>query len=338
MDNINLPVGLKVGSTYSCASLLDDTEPKNAVIKSCIRYIRDPITNEIKETIVGEDTPDAMFPLDKGIIESDENIAPVIVIINKLGVPKFARVVAAVPAVEILNGKERLKQAIGSALAPRKLVLFPEVFCGAVNALGMINSPSGRKQLKALNSNFLAVNLGSTTTEVLISRNGARAYLNAFTKVSGNRVDHMLYDTLQNSMGKVIITLPMVRDIKEQFDLNHPHEVRFNVLTGRGMKEEHAYKPVQDAIFTYITEVAELLKSILVHSLDNEMIAQVLDSPVILTGGMGNIKGLPEHLELKLRDVLNYQRVSVLKQENGHIAPALGALALTEHVPWEKIQ
>ena len=337
MDTINLPVGIKIGSTYACASVFDGNEQKNVVIKSCIRYVRDPITNDVNETVVGEDTPDAVFPLDKGIIEKDYNIEPVIAIINKLGIPKFARVVAAVPAVEILNGKERLKQAIGSALSPRKLVLFPEVFCGAVNALGVMDGADGKKQLKALNSNFLAVNLGSTTTEVLISRNGARAYLNAFTKVSGNRVDHMLYDTLQNSMGKVIITLPKVREIKEKFDLNNPHEIKFNVLTGRGMEEEHLYKPVQDAIYTYIQEVAELLKSILVHSLDNEMIAQVLDNPVVLTGGMGNIKGLPEQLERKLREVLNYQDVFVLKQESGHIAPSRGALMLTEYVPWEKI-
>lgn len=337
MDNINLPVGVKIGSTYACASMMNGTERMDAVIKSCVRYVRDPITNEIKQTIVGEDTPDAIFPLDKGIIESDENIVPVIQIIEKLGIPKFVRVVAAVPAVEILNGKERLKQAIGSALAPRKLVLFPEVFCGAVNALGIMEGTDGKKQLKALNSNFLAVNLGSTTTEVLIFRNGTRAYLNAFTKVSGNRVDHMLYDTLQNSMGKVIITLPMVREIKERFDLNNPHEVKFNVLTKKGMREEHVYKPVQDTIYTYIEEVAELLKSILVHSLDNEMIAQVLDNPVVLTGGMGNIKGLPEQLEHQLRIALNYQNVSVLKQVDGHLAPALGALALTEYVPWERV-
>lgn len=336
MDTINLPVGIKVGSTYACASVFDGTEQKNVVIKSCIRHIRDPITNEVKETIVGEDTPDAVFPLDKGIIESDDNIAPVIAIIEKLGIPKFARVVAAVPAVEILNGKERLKQAIGSALAPRKLVLFPEVFCGAVNAMGMIEA-GGERKLKALNSNFLAVNLGSTTTEVLIFLNGTRVYLNAFTKVSGNRVDHLLNDTLQNSLGKVIITLPMVRDIKEKFDLNSPHEVKFNVLTKGGMREEHVYKPVLGVIYTYIKEVADLLKSILVNTLDPETIAQVLDNPVVLTGGMGNIKGLPEQLERQLRIALNYQGVSVLKQENGHVAPALGALALTDYVPWEKV-
>ena len=333
---INLPVGLKVGSTYACASVFDGTEQKNIVIKSCVRHIHDPITNEVKETIVGEDTLDAVFPLDKGIIESDDNIAPVIAIIERLGIPKFARVVAAVPAVEILNGKERLKQAINSALAPRKLVLFPEVFCGAVNALGVMET-GGEKKLKALNSNFAALNLGSTTTEVLISQNGSRKYLNAFANVSGNRVDHVLYDKLQNTMGKVIITLPMVREIKEGFDLDHPHEVKFNVLTKNGMREEHLYKPVQDAISRYIEDVAELLKSILVNTLDIDTIAEVLDTPIVLTGGMGNIKGLPEHLEKKLREVLNYQGVSVLKQADGHIAPSKGALALTEYVPWEKV-
>lgn len=334
----NQSIGVKIGSTYTVSAVRGGLNtPVTKVIKSCVVHTVDPVTHQTIDTEVGVYRPESLFPLDKGIIEKDEHIAPTEAIINKLNAPKGARVVAAVPAVEIQNGRDRLKRALLSALSPQKLVLFPEVYCGAVNSLGYFEH-NGKQTLRALRSDFVALNLGSTTLEVLIALHGEQKYLNAFTAVCGNMVDHEILDALNNSLGKVIITLPEVRGIKEQFSMSAPQDIRFRVMTRpNGVVEVYTSKPVLKALNKYVLDVATQLTTIMKNTLTAEVIAQVLDTPIVLTGGMGNIPGLPERLEQQLKILLNYEKISVMKQADGHIAPAIGALTLANEINWDRI-
>jgi actin-related protein len=104
-----------------------------------------------------------------------------------------------------------------------------------------------------------------------------------------------------------------------------------------GVMETYTYKPVMKVLEKYVYNVATLLSTIMKNTLTPEVIAQVLDTPIVLTGGMGNIPGLPERLEQKLRGLLNYEKISVTKQNDGHIAPALGALTLANEINWDRI-
>ena len=336
--DINPTIGVKIGSTYSVSAVRGGLEtPVTNVIKSCVSPVTDPDTKTVNETYIGVERPDSVFPLDKGIIESDNHIPLTIAIINKLGVPAGARIVAAIPALELVEGRERLKKALRESLKPSKMVLSPEVYCGAVNALGY-TEVNGKRRLKALHSDFLALNLGSTTLEVLIALHGTRKYLNAFTTVCGNKVDYELFDMLHNSYGKVLITLPQIREMKEQFNMNSPKDIMLNVMTHNdGVRRVSVAKTVQTVLDKYVFDVSTFLVSILKNTLTPETIAQVLDTPIVLTGGMGNIPGLPERIEKKMRELLRYEKLTILKQVDGHIAPAIGALTLANEINWDRI-
>ncbi len=337
-EEVKQTIGVKIGSTYSVSAVRGGLEtPVTNMIKSCLSPVTDPDTKVINDMYIGVERPDSVFPLDKGIIEKDEQIPLTIAIINKLNVPHGALVVAAVPALELVEGRERLKTALREALKPFKMVFSPEVYCGAVVALGY-TEVNGKRKLKALHSDFLALNLGSTTLEILVALHGERKYLNAFTKVCGNKVDFELFDMLHNTFGKVLITMPEIRQMKEQFNMTSPKEVIVNVMTqSDGIKRVSVQKVVQTMLDKYVTDVSELLVTILKNTLTPETIAQVLDTPIVLTGGMGNIPGLPERVEKKLRELLHYNKVTVLKQVDGHIAPAIGALTLANEINWDKI-
>jgi len=336
--DVNPTIGVKIGSTYSVSAVRGGLEtPVTNVIKSCVSPVTDPDTKTVNETYIGVERPDSVFPLDKGIIESDDHIPLTISIINKLGVPAGARIVAAIPALELVEGRERLKKALRESLKPSKMVLSPEVYCGAVNALGY-TEVNGKRKLKALHSDFLALNLGSTTLEVLIALHGTRKYLNAFTTVCGNKVDYELFDMLHNSYGKVLITLPQIREMKEQFNMTSPKEIMLNVMTHNdGVRRVSVAKTVQTVLDKYVFDVSTFLVSILKNTLTPETIAQVFDTPIVLTGGMGNIPGLPERIEKKMRELLHYEKLTVLKQVDGHIAPAIGALTLADEINWDRI-
>ncbi|MDD5454047.1 MAG: rod shape-determining protein [Candidatus Ratteibacteria bacterium] len=335
---INRLIGVKIGSTYSVSAAREEHEtPVTNVIKSCVSPVTDPDTTVLNDTYIGVERPDSVFPLDKGIIENDANILLTIAIINKLNIPPGAYVVAAIPALELTDGRARLKRALLESLKPAKMVLSPEVYCGAVTALGY-SEINGKQRLKALHSDFLALNLGSTTTEVLIALHGERKYLKAFTKVCGNMVDSELFDTLHNTFGKVLITMPQIRDIKEQFNMINQKDVIVNVLThSDGVKKVPVQKVVMSVLDNYVFNVSDLLVNILKNNLTPETIAQVLDTPIVLTGGMNNIPGLAERIEKKMRELLHYEKLTVLKQVDGHIAPAIGALTLSTEINWEKI-
>ena len=333
-------IGVKVGSTYSCAAMLNGAAPKTTVIKSCIAYEKNPMDDVVTNTIIGTEVDGSIFPLDKGVIESDDMIEPTSEIVRKLGLPVWSHVVVAVPALELINeknkGKIRLKKALIDALQPTKMVMFPEVYCGAVKSLGYIKI-GGRNQLKAWHSSFLAVNLGSTTTEVLVVIRGNKQYINAFTDVCGNRVDEELADALKNAFGKVIITTPEVKEIKEKFNLTDPGDYTFKVLTKNGMTEISSSLEITNVLNQYAYKVAALIKRILTTSLDSEIVAQILDMPIITTGGMGNITGLVDALELQLRKQLNYDGIVCERQIDGHIAPCLGALMMAPETNWETV-
>jgi len=334
----NQTIGVKIGSTYSVSAVRGGLEsPVTKVIKSCVSPVTDPDTNVINETYIGVERPDSVFPLDKGIIENDDRIPLTMAIINKLEAPSMSLVVAAIPALELVDGRERLKKALRESLKPLKMVLSPEVYCGAVNALGYYEV-GGKRKLKALHSDFLALNLGSTTLEVLIALHGERKYLNAFTSVCGNKVDYELFDMLHNSFGKVIITLPQIREMKEQFNMAKPKEIIVNVMTqSEGVRRVPVQRVFQTVLEKYVLDVSNVLVSLLKNTLTPETIAQVFDTPIVLTGGMGNIPGLAEGIERNMRELLHYEKITVLKQVDGHIAPALGALTLANEINWDVI-
>ncbi len=331
-------IGVKVGSMYSCGAVpeVGTDVPRTTVVKSCITYVRDPINSQVTEIIIGTETPDSIFPLDKGIIESDDALEPTGEILDKLELPSDAYVVAAIPANEIMHGRHRLRQALMKALNPNKIVLVSEIYCGAVKSLGFMNS-GDESVLKAFHSSFLAINLGSTTTEILVIIRAKKKYLNSFTDVNGNQVDHDLYEAIQNNLGKVIITLPEVRAIKEAYSLKHPQDIMFKVMTKNGMTEQYTGKPIVNALKTYVSRVASLTTRILTNTLERETIAQILKSPIVLTGGMGNIEGLPEALEDELRSQLHYEYLTCMKQTDGHIAPCLGALMIASKMDWTRV-
>lgn len=331
-------IGVKIGSTYSVLAVRGGLEtPVTSVIKSCVSTVTDPDTKNVSSVDIGIERPDSIFPLSKGIIENDKLIAPTIAIIKKLNAPPLTRVVAAIPALELIEGRDRLKKALRDSLTPLKMVLSPEVYCGAVNLLGYIDV-NGARKLKALHSDFIALNLGSTTLEVLIALHGKRVYLNAFTGVCGSMVDYQILDTVQNKFGKVLTTMPEIRDIKEKFNMNDPKEIQFNVMTQNdGVVQVSGTSTILAVLDRYVFDVCTQLVTILKNTLSPEVIAQVLDTPIVLTGGMGNIPGLSERIEQKMRDFLHYDKITVLKQTDGHIAPAIGALTLANEINWDKI-
>lgn len=332
-------IGLKLGSLNSVVALRRGSEIVTQHKRTCIRYPMDTLHNKPLPPVIGEEaTPfsDVQYPLNLGLIETDEGIQQTKDILSSFEIPKGGNIIAAAPAVQIMDGRNRLIQVINEVFEPNTANLFSEGLCAAVCIL--------ENPMKILESTIYCLNLGSSTFEFGCFSEGVVAHLAAHAEASGNKVDKDILNKISSSVGDPIIAEKEARDIKEQASLLNPKSFTIKGFTRKGISEKQVSGEIVVAIKEYVELVAEIADRE-IHNVPSDARrlafrpAKGLDKPMplIISGGMANIEGLPELLCEELSKRLNHKfEFMAPKQGTAHIAPAVGALLLAEAIAKEE--
>ncbi len=325
-DNEVKHIGLKVGSQNTVAAYRDvDNEIRILCTKTCIKYTKTFKNMGTRPPIIGDAAvkyANAVWPLSLGIIKSDEGVQQTIDILQSLDIPTGAEVVLASPAIEITDGKDRLSKAVKEACKYKGLWVFSEGVCSAVHITG---KPEIVRDLT-----FFSINLGSTTTELCCSDEGVVKHLSAHSDLSGNRVDHSILNRVRNSIGEEI-PIQKAREMKENASLGKAKIFHIRPLSEAGYSEHEVSDEIIIPLHEYVSGVVEIIQKELYRNVDPITREAALEQPIFISGGMANIEKLPEMIAERLKENMHRDiEIAYSCDKKGHIAPAIGALALCE--------
>ncbi len=319
-------IGLKVGSLNTALAFRNNSnaiETKHT--RTCIRYPNAVLKGaSIKIGDEATEYADAIYPLALGVIEKEEGIQQTADILSTLNIPKNSNIVLASPAIEMMQGKKWLAQAVKKVTNYNKLWVFSEGLCSAVNIL---KSPQ-----EILNSTFFTVNAGSSTTEFGCFSEGRVVHLSAHPEFCGNRVDNDILLRLRNATGDIIATTREIRELKESANVKNPQPFILKSMTRDGILEHEVTTEITKPIETFVEGVAMLVSKEIFGNVEASVRKSALDSPIVLSGGMTNITGLCEMLKKALSDKLRYDIDVRFLEADGHISPSVGALLLCEEI------
>ncbi len=319
-------IGLKVGSLNTALAFRNEFGIETKHTRTCIRYPNSILKSGMLPIIGDEATKyaDAKYPLALGIIEKEEGIQQTADILRTLDIPRESDIVLASPAVEMLEGKKRLAQAVKKVSNYNRLWVFSEGLCASVNVL---KSPGA-----ILGSTFFGINMGSTTTEFGCFSEGRIEHLSAHPEFCGNRVDNDILLKLRNAIGDIIVTDKEVRELKETANLKRPQPFILKSMTRGGIIEHTVTNEITKPIEVFVDGVAELIKKEIISNVRADIRVSSLNNAVVISGGMTNIVGLPEALKEALSKKLNFDiEVKYLEMDN-HISPSIGGLLLCEEI------
>lgn len=317
----NSKIGLKTGSRNLVWTNKDGTK----IIPSCIAEDSDIKGKVIKYEVGNPDNIKSIYPLNRGIVTNIESQNLLRKILEHTGIPKYSNMVIAAPEAELEMGKNLLKDAIILSLSPAKdLALYPESFCGAVKKLGVDNS---------INTFFTSLNMGSTSTGIGVYAAGNRNVLTSFNDVSGCVVDERILTRLNNTYGSTITNILKIQQMKEKFNMKTDTSsyTPIDILIGTKQKTVSCTPEFYYELDNYAHKVADIFIKIFSSPDSNAFRYNMINSPVILTGGMSNIIGLPELIK-KYIDSRTSANIDLQVVEHGEIAPAEGAYMLAEEL------
>lgn len=319
-------IGLKVGSLNTALAFRDSS---SAIItkhtRTCIRYPNAVLKGaSIKIGDEATEYADAIYPLALGVIEKEEGIQQTADILSSLDIPKNSNIVLASPGIEMMQGKKWLAQAVKKVSNYNKIWVFSEGLCAAVNVL---NSPE-----PILNSTFLSINMGSTTTEFGCFSEGRIVHLSAHPEFCGNRVDNDILLRIRNSAGDIMATNREIRELKESANVKNPQSFVMKSMTRDGILEHEVSSEITKPIETFVEGVVGVVSKEIFGNVEASVRKTALDSPLILSGGMVNIAGLCEMLKATLSEKLRYDIDVRFLEADGHISPSVGALMLCEEI------
>lgn len=321
-----MEIGLKVGSQNAVLALRNNGEVEIRETKTCIIYPKDFLSGTNRKPVVGFEATryvDAIYPLLLGVVEKDEGVGQTADILRSLGIPKGAEVVLASPAVEMLEGKRRLARAVALACGQEHPWVYSEGLCAAVALLGGVDYIQ--------EETFFSVNLGSTTTEFGCFSEGRIAHLGSHADLSGDKVDSAIASRIRNSIGDSLVMIADIREMKEKASLIDPKPFKVKGINRGGIKEHEICKEITISLEEYVDGVARIIKKEITDNIDRDLIELAMEKPLIFSGGMTNIEGLPELITAILNKKMNYIfRGAYSKNKDNHKTAAVGALMLCE--------
>ncbi len=313
-------IGLKTGSR----NLVYTTETGTIISPSCIA-VETHLDGKPKEYKIGDPNHiKTIYPLNRGIITTEENKQLLIKILEHTKIPKFSKIVCAAPESELETGKNMLKEAIIKALSPDKeLILYPECFCGAVAHMGVDN---------AVNDFFTTLNLGSTSVGLGIFSAGENKILTSFTDTSGCLVDERILIRLNNVYGSLVTNVAQIQRIKESFNMKLDSQFSpIDVIIEKEQKTISCDAEIRYELDLYAKEIAEIYTRTFTSPNSNAFRYNMINSPIVLTGGMSNIVGLSELIKTHIDNQIN-SNIDLKVVEKGHISPAIGAFKLAKEL------
>ena len=155
--------------------------------------------------------------------------------------------------------------------------------------------------------------------------------------MTGNEVDrHIVNNVEEETQRRVNIDRQTARDYKE----THADFVDFDPFTdviqqpGGGSHEFTIEWAVMDAVDEYLDDVVDEVANRFLAELANDYVRlyrQVLDRPIVLTGGMACIPGLVDEFEERLSEELD-REIEATAPEEPSLAAASGAQRIAERL------
>jgi hypothetical protein len=327
------PVGVKLGSTRTVVKTPDDLERT----LTCLATYEDPLTGEEK-VLYGQEAaveyPDRVqYMLRSGLPEDDENAEAATTFfeafMDATEVPPESGLVYAVPTIDNEEGVANLEEVVESSPVGETFVrAYPESLCGSVPCFD---------GLDALDTIFVAVNLGSTNLEACAYRRGEQLAPYATGGVTGNEVDRTIVSYVEEeTQGRVKVDITTAREYKEQHADFEDYEPFTDVVQqpGGGSHEFTIEDSVMDAVDEYVDSVVDEIANEFLPELANnymKVYKLALDEQVVLTGGMACIPGLVEEVEERLCEELQ-RDVVVTTADSPELAAAEGAHRIAEQL------
>lgn len=329
-----VPVGVKLGSTRTVVAM-PDPDANEAVSTvhalTCLATYDDVLTGEEKvlygEQAATEYPETVRYMLRSGLPEDDESAGLAETFFRSFvesnGVPEDSVVVYAIPTIDNERGLKNLTSVVEAApIGTVGIRSYPEALCGSIPAIG--------DGLEAIERTFVGVNLGSTNLEVSAYRRGSQLQRYATGGVTGNEVDRRIVAYVEDeTQGRVNIDTQTAREYKEDHADFLDYEPFSDIVQqpGGGSHEFTIESAVMDAVDEYVDETVEELANTFLPELANDHLKvyrQVLDEPIVLTGGMTAIPGLVARVEERLSAELQ-REVTCTSPEDPATAAARGA-------------
>jgi len=331
--NESMKIGLKPGSQNTCMAWRDDERKiQFKPTKTCVWYPKSILQKRIySEPVVGEEATlhaDADYPLNLGLVEKETGFQQIKDILKKLNIPQCSDMVIASPAMEINKGKMLLSKAVDEISNPNRMWMLSEALCSAVYVL---DDPNKIKE-----GTYIVANLGSSTLEFGCFHEAETVHLSAHSETSGDNVDKKIMTRIQNTIGDAMITQKEARDQKEKSSLTTPKQFIVRGQNRDGIVETEVCDEIIEPLRDYANSASEIIKKEL-KIIHPEIRKAALENPLIVSGGMSNIEGLPELIIEKLNEKMNWKfDLLYSEKHNSHIAPAIGALLLAEAIANEE--
>jgi hypothetical protein len=214
-----VPVGVKLGSTRTVFAFpaADGSGVQTVRTLTCLASYEHPLTGNT-EYQYGDDAaaeyPDrVVFPLRSGLPESGTQTEQTQqffdAVVDAHDLPERSVVVYATPTTDDQSGQRNLRRIIErSRIGSAGIERYPEALCGSILALG--------NGLAAVETVFLALNLGSTNLEIAAYRRGEQIFRYRTGAVSGNEVDREIVTNVENeTQSRVHIDINTAREYKE---------------------------------------------------------------------------------------------------------------------------
>ncbi len=339
-DERPVPVGVKLGSTRTVLVFPTPDGSGLQVVRtlSCLASYENPITGEQKYAFGDEaaaEYPDTVqFPLRSGLPSDERQIERTQrffdAVVDSHEVPEHSVVVYATPTTENKPGLENLGRIIAeSAIGTAGIDRYPEALCGAIPALG--------DGLEAIDTVFLALNLGSTKLELAAYRRGEQIGAYQTGAVSGNEIDRDIVNNVENETGgRVHLDINSAREYKEQYADFEEFEPVTDVIQqpGGGRHEFTVDWSIMDAVEAYLDRIAEVFVEEFLPQLANNhrrVYRLAFDQPVVLTGGMACIPGLTGAFERRVAGLLD-EEISAIAPKRADLAATIGAYRIGERL------
>jgi rod shape-determining protein MreB len=335
-----LHVGIDLGTSRSAISA---SNGERFVVDSFVGWPADMVAKKVlkRDVMIGHEAVmhrtmlDLHRPLERGLLKegSDKDVEAVRELLKHLlglvGVRKNGKVdasnvraVVGVPAAALRTNKQYLRNSMKGIVDSLLIVSEPFAVAYGLNAL----------------LHTLIIDIGAGTTDFCIMKGRYPTEEDQRTLTSaGDSIDQQLLKLINERFPQANVTIYMVREWKEKFSFvgKAPEHVTVTAPVKGVPTEIDITTEMRAACETLLAPTVETMLDLL-SRVEPEFQERVR-SNVILSGGGGLIRGLPEALEDALRQVgggkVTYMEDPVFVGSDGGLALALDA----PDGDWEKL-
>lgn len=300
---------------------------------SVVGYPRDIIGVKVANQayVIGSDAikrrsyMDTVFPLQDGVLkEANERANDAAKLLLKYVIEKAEPqpgdkvcAIVGVPARASMFNKQQLLAITSEVLDLSMVVSEPFMVAYGINSL----------------NNAFVIDIGAGTTDVCSMKGTVPKMDDQSTSIkAGNYVDKVLYRLIMEKYPHVQLSLPLVRQFKEQYAFvgDHGGEVRVSLRKGGKPENCNITNEMRIACETIVPDIVESLQK-LIMTFSPEYQEEALNN-IVLTGGGAKIKGI----EFMIAESMSgYGAINITRVNEPDFGGCIGALKLASELPLE---